>query len=150
MFKLNTVVCRLSFEEDMNKHVAALNPFRWKYFQVLLVPDENDSQETLREVRRFIISDEDYDYLCSRHRQQKAFVPELNRLMAKSYLILDEYMCFLDRDGRQPSPSVLEVGVQGALSRGYWDEDSFKERGGVYDWQRTQVSECVTSTQIEW
>jgi radical S-adenosyl methionine domain-containing protein 2 len=149
-FKLNTVVCRLNFEEDMNKHVAALSPFRWKCFQVLLVRGENDSEETLRDVRRFIISDEEYGHFCSRHQQQKAFVPEPNRLMAKSYLILDEYMRFLDRDGRQPSPSILEVGVQRALSSVYWDEDSFNERGGVYDWQRTQGSECGTSTQIEW
>jgi radical S-adenosyl methionine domain-containing protein 2 len=149
-FKLNTVVCRLNFEEDMNKHVAALNPFRWKCFQVLMVTGENDSEKSLRDVRRFIISDEEYDYFCSRHRQQRAFVPEPNRLMAKSYLILDEYMCFLDRDGRQPSPSILEVGVQSALSSVYWDEDSFEKRGGVYDWQRTQVSECGTSAQVEW
>jgi radical S-adenosyl methionine domain-containing protein 2 len=149
-FKLNTVVCRLNFQEDMNKHVAALQPFRWKCFQVLMVAGENDSEKTLRDVRKFIISDEEYEYFCSRHRQQKAFVPEPNRLMAKSYLILDEYMRFLDRDGRQPSPSILEVGVQRALSSVYWDKDSFDERGGVYDWQRTQVSECGPSTQIEW
>lgn len=149
-FKLNTVVCRLNYEEDMNEHVAALNPFRWKCFQVLMVAGENDSEKTLRDVRKFIITDEEYEYFCSRHRQQKAFVAEPNRLMAKSYLILDEYMRFLDRDGCQPSPSILEVGVHRALSSVYWDEDSFEERGGVYDWKRTQLPECGTSTGIEW
>ena len=28
-FKLNTVVCRYNFEEDMNEFVAKLAPFRW-------------------------------------------------------------------------------------------------------------------------
>jgi len=46
--------------------------------------------------------------------------------MEKSYLILNEYMRVLDRDGRQPSDSILEVGVQKALNSVYWDEKAFK------------------------
>ncbi|KAL9576221.1 MAG: hypothetical protein Q9212_007281 [Teloschistes hypoglaucus] len=47
-FKVNTVVCRYNFEEDMNKMIEQVAPFRWKCFQVLIVPGENDSRETLR------------------------------------------------------------------------------------------------------
>lgn len=36
-FKLNTVVCRYNFREDMTALVAELKPFRWKVFQVLKV-----------------------------------------------------------------------------------------------------------------
>lgn len=36
-FKLNTVVCRYNFREDMTDLVAELKPFRWKVFQVLKV-----------------------------------------------------------------------------------------------------------------
>lgn len=50
MFKLNTVVCRYNFDEDMAGRVAALGPFRWKCFQVLKVEGENDSDQTLRDV----------------------------------------------------------------------------------------------------
>lgn len=39
-FKLNTVVTRLNYEEDMNEHINILNPFRWKVFQVLIVEGE--------------------------------------------------------------------------------------------------------------
>jgi radical S-adenosyl methionine domain-containing protein 2 len=56
--------------------------------------------------------------------------------MAKSYLILDEYMRFLDRDGRLPSKPILEIGVREALKSVFWDEQAFKDRGGVYDWSR--------------
>ncbi|KAB2100126.1 hypothetical protein AG0111_0g11779 [Alternaria gaisen] len=39
-FKINTVVCRLNWDEDMNKHIEQLQPFRWKCFQVLVVAGE--------------------------------------------------------------------------------------------------------------
>lgn len=149
-FKINTVVCRLNFKEDMSAHIGALQPFRWKCFQVLIVSGENDSEKTLRDGRKFTISDDEYEYFCRRHNQNKSFVAESNKLMAKSYLILDEYMRFLDRDGRSPSKPILEVGVREALDSVYWDEDSFKERGGLYDWSRSDQSCSATGDQLDW
>jgi radical S-adenosyl methionine domain-containing protein 2 len=138
MFKLNTVVNKLNVREDMNAHIAALRPFRWKCFQVLIVQGENDSEETLRNGHKFTISDQEFDEFCERHKGQECLVPEPNRLMARSYLILDEYLRFLDRTGKQPSRPILEVGVQRALESVYWDEDAFVERGGLYDWSRQE------------
>lgn len=46
--KLNTVVNRYNLSEDMNGEIMRINPFRWKCFQVLIIPNENDSNETLR------------------------------------------------------------------------------------------------------
>lgn len=40
-FKLNSVICCFNHEEDMNAHIQALAPFRWKVFQVLLIDGEN-------------------------------------------------------------------------------------------------------------
>lgn len=127
-FKLNTVVCRLNHKEDLNAVVHKLQPFRWKCFQVLLVRGENDSDKTIRDVRKFQISDEEYQEFCLRHQHQPSFVPESNNLMAKFYLILDEYMRFLNRDGRKPSKSILEVSVKEALQQVTWDKESFVER----------------------
>jgi radical S-adenosyl methionine domain-containing protein 2 len=71
-------------------------------------------------------------------------------MMAKSYLILDEYLRFLDRDGRQPSESILDIGVKKALRSVYWDEKAFKDRGGVYDWARP-TSKCELDKQgLQW
>jgi radical S-adenosyl methionine domain-containing protein 2 len=74
--------------------------------------------------------------------------------MAKSYLILDEYMRFLDRDGRAPSSSILDVDVSVALAQVYWDQDSFLKRGGIYDWGRelTTRGGCGISgdKKLEW
>lgn len=89
-FKLNTVVCRYNFDEDMANRVAELDPFRWKCFQVLRVEGENDSEETLRDVRRFEIEDVEFELFCKRHEHLGCFVPESNTAMAESYLILDE------------------------------------------------------------
>ncbi|KAI5361082.1 hypothetical protein J4E82_011745, partial [Alternaria postmessia] len=98
----------------------------------------------------FIITDEEYHSFCRRHKTQTSLVPESNRLMAKSYLILDEYLRFLDRDGRQPSESILDVGVETALRSVYWDEKAFKDRGGVYDWTRP-ASTCGKDGQdLQW
>lgn len=47
-FKLNTVVNRFNFFEDMNEEISKIEPFRWKVFQVLVVEDENSSDQTLR------------------------------------------------------------------------------------------------------
>jgi radical S-adenosyl methionine domain-containing protein 2 len=131
-FKVNTVVCRLNWTEDMNAQIARLQPFRWKVFQVLMVAGENDSDKTLKDVRKFQISDEEFESFCARHRGQGALVEEPNRLMKSSYLILDEYMRFLDREGREPSASILEVGVERALEGVFWDEEGFEERGGRF------------------
>lgn len=144
-FKLNTVVCRLNYKEDMNAVVHKLQPFRWKCFQVLLVRGENDSDTTIRGVRKLQVSDEEYQEFCLRHQHQPSFLPEPNNLMAESYLILDKYMRFLDRDGREPSKSILEVGVKEALQQVTWDKQSFVERGGVYDWAREKSGGGVCS-----
>ncbi|UKZ86629.1 uncharacterized protein TrAFT101_002452 [Trichoderma asperellum] len=147
-FKLNTVVNKFNHLENMNGHISALQPFRWKCFQVLIVAGENDSDDTLRNAHKLTISDDEFDQFCQRHSDQRCLVPEPNRLMAKSYLILDEYMRFLDRNGKQPSKSILEVGVKDALKAVFWDEAAFVERGGIYDWNKSSCSS--DSQEFEW
>jgi radical S-adenosyl methionine domain-containing protein 2 len=146
-FKLNTVVCRLNHLEDMNAYIEKLQPFRWKCFQVLIVDGENDSEKTLRDARKYLITDEEYEAFYEKHKMQKCLVPEPNRLMAKSYLILDEYLRFLDRTGKQPSRPVLEVGVRKALASVFWDEVAFVERGGLYDWGKSGPA-CSESDEV--
>lgn len=149
-FKLNTVVCRLNWMEDMNENISALSPYRWKCFQVLIVEGENDSAERLRDATNFCVTSDEFEQFIEKHHGQKSLVPEPNRLMAKSYLILDEYMRFLDRTGRQPSRSILEVGVKDALESVFWDVDGFYERGGVYDWRaHLESGNCADAGQAE-
>ena len=66
--------------------------------------------------------------------------PESNEMMRSSYLILDEYMRFLDcsKGGKDPSPSILDVGVQAALNMSGFDERTFFKRGGKYKWSKME------------
>lgn len=157
-FKLNTVVCRLNYDEDMVDMVSQLAPFRWKVFQVLMVRGENDSEETLRDVRKWEITDEEFDIFCDRHRGIPSFIPENNRVMASSYLLVDEYMRFMDKGSGQmrESESILDVGVEKALSQVRWDQEAFVERGGVYDWskeisdEKPGVKKLAESGALDW
>ncbi|KAK4933813.1 hypothetical protein LTR28_011216, partial [Elasticomyces elasticus] len=128
---------------------------------VLLVEGENDAADTELDVRKrnaktLMISDKEYEQFCSRHRHLKCFVPEPNSLMASSYLILDEYMRFLDKGPgfETASPSILEVGVAKAMERITWDAKSFRDRGGMYDWSKKVNDESCRGSngekELEW
>lgn len=145
--KINTVVNKYNHNEDMNEAIKKIAPFRWKCFQVLVVPGENDSDKTLRDATRFVISDEQFEHFCSVHSHNECFVPEPNNIMRDSYLILDEYMRFLDK-GNTPSKSILDVGVQEALRSVFFDEKSFEERGGIYDW--TKAADSHVEDLLAW
>ncbi|KAK5122575.1 hypothetical protein LTR85_003838 [Meristemomyces frigidus] len=149
-FKLNTVVCTLNWQEDMASTIAQLDPFRWKVFQVLFVEDKNDASQAQtegdkrkrdarkRDARKLLITKEQFDTFCSKHKHLTCFVPEPNDLMASSYLILDEYLCFLDKGSGKEKQSrcILDVGVEQALKEIKWDREAFVKRGGQYDWSK--------------
>lgn len=139
LFKMNTVVCNLNHDEDMNEYVTQLDPYRWKAFQVLVLEGENAGGENdLRDAKPLQISRDEFDAFCQRHSKQAMLVPEPNDVMQNSYLLLDEELRFLDcsGNGKVPSQSILEVGVERALSQAGFDHDMFHQRGGLYEWTR--------------
>ena len=140
MLKIDTVVNRYNLHEDMNAAIEEIQPFRWKYFQVLIVPEENGSEHTLRDARRFLISDDEWRLFCDKHKRQGCFVPESNHAMASSYLLLDEHLRFLNKGVGKPTESILDTGVAEALKDVYWDEDGFETRGGIYEWSKSNYS----------
>jgi len=139
LFKMNTVVCNLNHLEDMNEYVTQLDPYRWKAFQVLVLEGENaGGRNDLRDAKPLQISRDKFDAFCKRHSKQAMLVPEPNDVMQNSYLLLDEELRFLDcsGNGKVPSQSILEVGVERALSQAGFDHDMFRQRGGLYEWTR--------------
>ena len=74
----------------------------------------------------------------TRHKSVTTLVPESNEAMRNSYLILDEYMRFLDNTGgaKKPSRSLLDVGVDAAMDQAGFDEAMFFKRGGKYKWSK--------------
>mmetsp|Transcript_23236 Transcript_23236/g.65240 ORF Transcript_23236/g.65240 Transcript_23236/m.65240 type:complete len:625 (+) Transcript_23236:81-1955(+) len=151
--KVNTVVNKYNWEEDMNEGIAGLNPVRWKVFQVLVLEGENSGQNgDLRDATKFVISDEQFAAFVERHRQQPTIVPEDNSVMQDSYLLVDEEWRFLACSGgvKRPTDSILDVGVEKALEQAEWDADTFFSRGGVYEWNRPADETCGENEALAW
>ncbi|XP_058934768.1 S-adenosylmethionine-dependent nucleotide dehydratase RSAD2 [Kogia breviceps] len=140
-FKINSVINRFNVDEDMKEQIKALNPIRWKVFQCLIIEGENSGEDALREAEPFVISDEEFEAFLDRHRDVPCLVPESNQKMRDSYLILDEYMRFVNcRNGRKdPSASILDVGVEEAIKFSGFDEKMFLKRGGKYVWSKADL-----------
>ncbi|KAM6149653.1 S-adenosylmethionine-dependent nucleotide dehydratase RSAD2 isoform 2-T2 [Erethizon dorsatum] len=129
-FKINSVINRFNVDEDMREHIKALNPVRWKVFQCLLIEGENCGENALREAERFIISEEEFEEFLERHKEVSCLVPECNQKMR-----------FLNcRKGRKdPSRSILDVGVEQAIKFSGFDDKMFLKRGGKYVWSKEDM-----------
>ncbi|KPP76271.1 hypothetical protein Z043_104394, partial [Scleropages formosus] len=140
-FKINSVICSFNVEEDMRENIRQLNPVRWKVFQCLIIDGENAGESALRDAEKFVVDDEQFQAFLDRHAEIQCLVPESNLKMRDSYLILDEYMRFLDcRGGRKdPSKSILDVGVENAIQFSGFDEKMFLKRGGKYVWSKEDM-----------
>lgn len=142
--------------------IQELQPFRWKVFQVLFVEDENDAStsdtvvdQRKRDARALLISQGQFEIFCEKHRRLEAFVPEPNDLMAPSYLILNKYLCFLDKGSgkERQSRSILDVRVAEALEEINFDKKAFAKRGGLYAWSKEVDEEGCGSAEpkeLEW
>ena len=91
-FKLNTVVNALNFCEDMNVQVAALEPQRWKIFQVAPAFNENYGPGAPKglDFASFAISAEEFASFLSRlePRLSSVMVPETNEQVDGADLLL--------------------------------------------------------------
>jgi radical S-adenosyl methionine domain-containing protein 2 len=130
---------------------------------------ENTGKDTgsIRDARELVITDEQFQTFLDRHKDQPSLVPESNEAMKDSYLLLDEEMryvvifvyfdshdeCFCGRflnccdSGKKPGRSLLNVGVEEALKDAGFDEKAFLERGGIFDWGRSDSEEAKV---LEW
>ncbi|XP_050304509.1 radical S-adenosyl methionine domain-containing protein 2-like [Anthonomus grandis grandis] len=138
LFKINSVVNTYNKDEDMVEEIRQLNPIRWKVFQCLLLEGENAGPDALKNAEKFYIDDATFESFIQRHKSLECIVPESNKKMQNSYLILDEYMRFLDcqNGSKTPSKSILDIGVENALKFAGFDEEMFKRRGGIYKWSK--------------
>ena len=125
--------------------IERLKPVRWKVFQCLLIHGENAGEGAKRNAEALTVTSEEFQAFLQRHRNSAAvrevLVPEDNETMKDSYLILDEYLCFLNctTGGKVPSPSIREVSVERALQEAGFDQRMFVERRGEYEWSKEKV-----------
>uniref|UniRef100_A0A8C3AJS0 S-adenosylmethionine-dependent nucleotide dehydratase RSAD2 n=2 Tax=Cyclopterus lumpus TaxID=8103 RepID=A0A8C3AJS0_CYCLU len=133
-FKINSVINTFNVDEDMVENILQLNPVRWKVFQCLLIDGENAGEKALREAEGFVISEQLFQDFLERHSS----VPCLE-------IVDGLFMRFLDcREGRKdPSKSILDVGVKEAICFSGFDEKMFLKRGGKYVWSKADM-------KLEW
>lgn len=131
--KINTVVSALNKNENFCSFINAVNPMRWKVFQVLSIEGENDMHiETLR------VSDADFETFCSSSRNEllnpNILISEDTELIKGSYLMINPDGCFFDNlNGYyRVSDPIIEVGVEKALSQIKFDYGQFISRNGDY------------------
>ncbi len=128
--KINTVITKLNYREDMTKLVCKLNPDRWKIFQVLKII--NQSQEDIEKLQ---VSQEEFEAFAERHSKLRPIV-ENNDLMLNSYMMVDPQGRFFQNTDNSYvfSRSIIECGVDIALKEVYLDRIKFLKRGGNYAW----------------
>jgi radical S-adenosyl methionine domain-containing protein 2 len=134
--KLNSVVTRLNYTEDMSMLVRRLRPNRWKVFQVLPIQGQNDGS-----VEPLTISADQFRQFVANHQHLEAEglapIAEDNDAMTSSYAMIDPLGRFFNNgEGRhQYSDPILKVGVTEALDQVGFQVERLIRRGGIYRWK---------------
>ena len=134
--KMNSVITKLNYMEDMSEFILELKPERWKVFQVLEIDGQNDLS-----VGPLLLKDDEFEIFKCKHRSliKKGLdvVFEDNDLMRGSYVMLDSLGRFFNNHegGHDYGPSIFNVGVSKALEYVRWDVNKFVRRGGLYGWR---------------
>lgn len=134
-FKVNTVVNRKNFDENMNDFIRYSKPKRWKIFQVLPMVGQNDQY-----IDDFKITDEQFQYYLDNHsnlHDLTKIVPENNSQMKGSYAMVDPAGRFYDNVNgtHNYSRPILEIGARQAITEVNYDFEKFILRDGLYDWK---------------
>ena len=86
--KVNTVVTRINYDEELAEVIVKARPERWKLLQVLPIRGQNDGA-----VDNLVITSEEFACYVARNRYVEprgiVVVPECNDLMTGSYVMVD-------------------------------------------------------------
>jgi radical S-adenosyl methionine domain-containing protein 2 len=131
---VNTVVTRHNSGERLIGVITRIGPERWKVMRALRIEGENDRdfgdlEATDRQFARFLAVNREVPAGTVR-------VPENNEDMIASYVMVDPAGRFVDNAaGRyRVSAPILRAGVEAAYRQVTHDPDTFKRRGGRYEW----------------
>jgi radical S-adenosyl methionine domain-containing protein 2 len=132
--KINTVVNRVNFHEDLGVLISALVPFRWKLFQVKEVIGQNDKL-----FAGLSISKSEFDQFVARNkmlvRPDTLVIAETADDMTASYAMIAPNGCFFDcsRGRYHYSRPICDVGVLEAFQDVAFEPQKFHQRGGSYE-----------------
>jgi radical S-adenosyl methionine domain-containing protein 2 len=137
--KINTVVNRNNFNENMNDFISYAKPKRWKVLQVLPIVGQNDNK-----IEDFKISKTEFQTFIDNHIRLQAItniVVESNSQIEGSYVMVDPAGRFFDNatGTHNYSRPILEIGVTKAIQEVNYDLQKFISRGGQYNWTLTKL-----------
>lgn len=126
--KINSVITRLNYTEDMTELIKNINPKRWKVFQVLEIKNQNS-----KNINELLITNAEFKHFVKRHEQLSPIVED-NDTMIDSYVMIDPQgrFCHNNASTYKFSSPILEVGLSNALNEFQYNHTKFLERGGLY------------------
>lgn len=129
--KINTVVNRENYQENLSGFLAQAKPERWKVLQVLAIKGQNDEF-----IDDFSIHKNQFQSFLDTHADLGFIVPESTEDIKASYVMVDPAGRFFhNKNGQHEySQPINEVGVSQAIKEMEYDFEKFMERGGIYDW----------------
>ncbi|BBM83345.1 viperin family antiviral radical SAM protein [Candidatus Uabimicrobium amorphum] len=131
--KLNSVITRYNYEEDMSSFVESCGVERWKVLQVLPIDGENNDYYP-----ELAITDKEFEYFQQRHKNLKnvEVVFEDNDHMTNSYIMMNpQGLFYQNHSGKYVySEPVLKIGVEKALEQVGFSHEKFCQRGGFYQY----------------
>lgn len=130
--KINTVINRLNYQEDMTDFIIKSNPYRWKVMQVLPIKGQND-----KHIENLQISNQQFFEFTNKHKDVDSLVSENNKDMTNSYVMIDPAGRFFNNSKHTHTYSdpILNIGIEKALNQMNYNFSRFKLRGGIYNWE---------------
>lgn len=132
-FKINTVIHRLNYQEDISAFIQWATPHRWKIFRVMPVNGQNGGGGN-----DMLITQNQFDAYIRFHQEQGCDpVAEDNEDMRGSYAMVDPAGRFYDssKGYHTYSEPILQIGAKEAYNQVSISDDKFRKRGGIYDWK---------------
>jgi radical S-adenosyl methionine domain-containing protein 2 len=129
--KVNTVVTKLNWTEDLRHMIELIAPERWKVFQFLPIAGENDAAMMMLSITK-----EEFDYFVATNSSDMT-VPifaENNDAMTESYIMIDPLGRVIQnsKGSYVRGPSLLDSSLVEAISEVGFDLAKFVNRGGSY------------------
>lgn len=122
--KINTVVNKLNYLEDLTQFINKVKPTKWKVFKMLPILPRSNSLK---------ISDEQFQIFLNTHQEHKEIINgENNDDMINSYIMVDPNGRFFQNIKGQEkytySDEIHKVGIEEAFSQIDFDIEKFKRR----------------------
>jgi len=105
----------------------------------------------LRNAKKFLISDGEFEAFKARHSSVPTLVAEPNAVMRASYFLLDEEMCFLDcsQGGKQPSVSIFDDLERALKQAGFAEKERHQRDGAFYQNLQSKRARILPEVEVD-